>query len=116
MTRGLRTLLVGSLLTVFAAHPDLAADADISISGQITLPDGLSDRLSDGDRLVIKMYHPDEGIEKDLKYWILKKFTLPQAFSVAPTVNMAGNARWSDYIIEVFTDKDGDVLTITQDE
>ena len=44
------------------------------------LPPELADAVGEGDRLVIRMYHPDEGIEKDLKYWILDEFAFPQDF------------------------------------
>lgn len=110
----MRSLLVLAACLVPVANAAAAEKKDLAISGEIRLGGGLDVRP--GSRLVIRMFHPDDGIEKDLKYWILDDFALPQVFSVAPTVNMAGNARWDSYVIEVFTDTDRDVLNLTADE
>ena len=66
--------------------------------------------VAPGDRLVFKLFHPHEGVEKDVRYWIKDEFAFPQAFRLAPTVDMTGNPRWNTYILEVFTDKDRKVL------
>lgn len=89
---------------------------DIVIEGSVALPAELAAAVSGTDRLVFKMYHPDQGIEKDLKYWILDDYAFPQAFRLAPTVTMAGMARWPSYVIEVFTDTDRDVLNLIAGE
>lgn len=110
----MRSLLVVAACLVPAAGAIAADTRDLAITGEIRLGDGLG--VVPGSRLVIRMYHPDEGIEKDLKYWILDDFAFPQAFSVAPTVNMAGNARWDSYVVEAFTDTDRDVLNLIEGE
>lgn len=83
----------------------------IAISGRITLQPDLASSLEPDDRLVLKLYHPEDGIEKDTRYWIIDNVDLPRDFEIAPSVDMNGKARWRTYRLEVFTDRDGDVLT-----
>ena len=111
-----RHLLAGALILGSLTPVQAGEKPDITITGTIALPDHLVSTVGQDDRLVIRMYHPHEGIEKDLKYWILDKFAFPQDFRIAPTVNMAGNARWPSYIIEVFTDTDRNVQNLIADE
>lgn len=92
---------------------DARAEVEV-ISGRITLGPDLS--LDAGDRLVLKLFHPDGGVEKDTRYWIIDSFDLPRDFAIAPSVDMNGRARWQAYMLEVFTDRDGDVLNAVPGE
>ena len=106
--------LLGALAWPGADRADAAEmPAPKAIAGQVLLAPALGEAaLQPGDRLVFKLYHPDAGVEKDVRYWILKAgdFAFPQAFSLAPTVDMTGNPRWQTYVLEVFTDRDRNVL------
>lgn len=104
---------------VFVTEPKAIAANDtdnITISGTINLPPMLRDRVAPGDRLVLKLYHPDEGVEKDIRYWIIDEITFPRDFKIAPSTDMNGLARWSTYQLDVFTDRDQDVLNLTTGE
>jgi hypothetical protein len=79
------------------------------IEGTVDVADGVA--VAPGDRLILKLHHPDEGIEKDTKYQIYESFELPFAFRAAPSVDMNAKARWPSYVIEIFTDRDGDILS-----
>lgn len=76
----------------------------------------MAQHISQGDRLIIKLYYPGDGIERDPKFQILPDFTLPLPFRIAPTIDMSGRTKWTSYIVEVFTDKDHDVLSIVPGE
>lgn len=104
--------LIGMLpgIIAIAVPLSIASAGDKSISGRITVSPSLQSQLADGDRLVLKLFHPDQGVEKDLRYWIIDTVELPHEFDIAPSTDMNGRARWSSYVLEVFTDRDGDVL------
>ena len=107
------------LAAIFMAGSNLlAADKkeSMTISGTVTLSSALADRIAPGDRLVLKLYHPDDGIEKDTRYWIIEEFDFPRGFEIAPSTDMNGLARWPTYHLEVFTDRDRDVLSLTSGE
>ncbi|MEZ5930844.1 MAG: hypothetical protein R3F54_02650 [Alphaproteobacteria bacterium] len=87
-----------------------------TISGSIHLPPDLTAKLAPSDRLILKLYHPAEGIEKDVRYWIIDKVDFPRPFEIAPSTDMNGRMRWPAYRLDVFTDRDGDVLTIAPGE
>jgi hypothetical protein len=69
-----------------------------------------------GDRLILKLYHPGDGVEMDPKYAILTDYALPMAFRISPSIDMNGRARWPDYVVEAFTDNDRDVLSVAPGE
>ncbi|WP_143301818.1 hypothetical protein [Candidatus Entotheonella palauensis] len=98
----------------------MGADAaDVSeklIQGEIRVRADMAHHISQGDRLIIKLYNPGNGIERDPKFQILPTFTLPLAFRIAPTIDMSGRTKWPSYIVEVFTDKDSDVLSVASGE
>ena len=118
MRISLRALLpvVALSLTLPPAHAAETSISNNAISGTIFLPPDLHHELADSDRLVLKLYHPDSGVEKDTRYWIIDTFELPRDFSVAPSVDMNGKVRWPTYMLEVFTDRDGDVLSAVAGE
>ncbi|MGI9494123.1 MAG: hypothetical protein ACR2QF_17165 [Geminicoccaceae bacterium] len=118
MRISLRALLpvMALSLTLPPAHAAEETTSNNTISGTIFLPPDLQHELAADDRLVLKLYHPDGGVEKDTRYWIIDRFDLPRDFSVAPSVDMNGKVRWPTYMLEVFTDRDGDVLNAVAGE
>ena len=101
---------------VFAAG-SLAADASKkTIQGTIDVHADLAQHLSPGDRLILKLFYPGDGVELDAKYSILPTFSLPVDFRIAPTFDMSGRSKWKSYVVEVFTDKDSDVLSVAPGE
>jgi hypothetical protein len=117
-TLGVFVFVIAILLALPIATPGPAAEqsAAMTISGVIRLaPENASD-LAPNDRLVLKLFHPDEGIEKDARYWIIDQPTFPTPFEIAPSVDMNGKTRWSTYQLEAFTDRDGDVQSLAEGE
>ena len=112
MLRLFSQVLVGIMAAVSTFSNGHAGGDGITdgISGTISVQPDLAVGLASGDRLVLKLYHPDDGVEKDTRYWIIDTFELPRDFEVAPSIDMNGKARWTTYMLEVFTDRDGDVL------
>ena len=108
----LRAIGVSFVLTALGLAPAGAADKPkmLAIEGEVRLSADQAGAVAPGDRLVFKLFHPHEGVEKDVRYWIKDEFAFPQAFRLAPTVDMTGNPRRNTYILEVFTDKDRKVL------
>ncbi len=95
------------------------AAADTSeklIQGEIRISADMTHHIANGDRLIIKLYHLGDGIEHDPKYQILPDFTLPLTFRIAPTIDMSGRTKWPSYVVEAFTDKDKDVLSMIPGE
>jgi len=116
--RRYRLTVLGGMAVALTGAPAMAADegGDITLTGQVGVSAEHSGKLGAGDRLVIKLYHPRDGVEYDTKYQIIDEFSLPYAFRAVPSVDMNARARWSNYIIEIFTDRDGDVLTLVPGE
>jgi len=90
--------------------PAGAADPGQMIQGTVAVAPGLAGQVARGDRLIIKLYHPGDGVELDAKYRIVDEFTLPLDFVAAPSIDMSGRTKFQAYVLEVFTDKDGDVV------
>ena len=86
------------------------------IQGTIDVHPDLIHNVSPEDRLVIKLFHPGDGVELDAKYAIQATFTLPVEFRIAPTFDMSGRSKWKSYVVQVFTDKDADVLSVAPGE
>ncbi len=96
-----------------------ATAADTSktlIQGEIRVPSDMAHHIAKGDRLIIKLYYPSDGIERDPKFQILPDFTLPLTFRISPTIDMSGRTKWRSYVVEAFTDKDNDVLSVVSGE
>jgi hypothetical protein len=65
----------------------------------------------------MKLYYPGEnGLEMDTKYQIADNFTLPLDFKIAPSISMSGDTKHNTYTLEIFTDKDADVLSVAPGE
>ncbi len=97
----------------------LAATANAggrTIEGTIRVDPALAGQIGSGDRLVIKLFHPRAGVELDPQYRTIDHFSLPFDFTATPATDMSGRTRFQDYVIEVFTDKDGDVLKLAPGE
>ena len=88
----------------------------LSIEGTINAVPELQQYLSTSDRLIIKLFHPKDGIEMDAKYSIVGNFQLPLKFRISPSILMDGTTHHDKYVVEVFTDKDQDVLRIESGE
>lgn len=86
------------------------------IEGTIHVQPDLAQHVSPEDRLIIKLFHPGDGVELDAKYAILETFTLPVDFRIAPTFDMSGGSKWKSYVVQVLTDKDADVLSVAPGE
>ena len=84
--------------------------------GEVDIAPELMGEISKGDRLILKLFHPADGIEMDTKYSIVSDFILPLKFRISPSIVMDGGARHETYMIEVFTDKDQDVLRVAPGE
>ena len=111
-------LLLISAIWIITARASNAVDdmAAFSIEGVIDVKPELKQKLSPADRLVIKLFHPKDGIEMDAKYSIMSNFQLPLQFRVSPYIVMDGTTRHNKYVIEVFTDKDQNVLGVADGE
>lgn len=101
--------------------PALAADSDsrnqFLLKGIVDAAPSLVQHIAENDRLIIKLYHPGaNGLEMDTTYQIINRFTLPFEFIVGPAVGMSGSTKHNSYIVEVFTDKDKDVLSVAPNE
>ena len=90
--------------------PAGAADPGQMSQGTVAVAPGLAGQVAPGDRLIIKLYHPGEGVELDAKYRIVDEFMLPFDFVAAPSIDMSGQTKFQAYVLEVFTDKDEDVV------
>lgn len=107
---------MGLVIGCLFAAPGWGDDSRKAIQGTIAIRADLAQHVSPGDRLVIKLFHPGNGVELDAKYAILPKFTLPVDFRVTPTFGMSGRSKWKSYVVQAFTDKDSDVLSIAPGE
>ncbi len=105
-------LVIGWLFAVGSS----ADDAKKTIQGTIRVRADLAQHVAPDDRLVIKLFHPGNGVELDAKYAILPTFTLPVDFRIAPTFDMSGRSKWKSYVVQAFTDRDGDVLSMVHGE
>ncbi|MFK7965323.1 MAG: hypothetical protein AB8C46_15275 [Burkholderiaceae bacterium] len=83
-----------------------ASDSSRTISGVVTLDQSIQNRLADGDRLVFKLFHPENGIEKDLTYRMYRSPKFPFHFEVGPNIDMSKRTKWRSYAIEVSIDRD----------
>ena len=108
----MRHWLLRSVGLVLALTPTTlsAEEAMQAIRGTLTVAPGLARHVGRDDRLIIKLYHPGNGVEMDAKYQIVPSFSLPFAFRAAPSIDMNARTKYDSYVVELFTDKDGDVL------
>lgn len=111
-------LLTISALICFFSGPAAVADqsVDHQIHGTIIIDNAGSYVAQPNERLVLKFYFPDQGIEKDQTFRIFNEFAFPFEFHNGPDLDMSRRTKWSSYVVEAFTDIDGDVLTIAEQE
>jgi hypothetical protein len=93
-----------------------AEDQMQAIRGTLTVAPDLARHIGPDDRLIIKLYHPRGGVELDAKYQIVPNFSLPFPFQATPSIDMNGRTRYDAYVLELFTDKNDDVLAIAPGE
>lgn len=94
-----------------AAEPDRQ-----TIRGTIRVAPALAEHFAPGDRLIIRLFHPKGGVDMDTTFRIVEDAVLPYAFQVAPDIDMSGSTKFNAYVLEVFTDKDRDVLGVAPGE
>jgi hypothetical protein len=100
-----------ALVPMFAAHWAAAAGTEKqTIRGTLSVAAALAQYIGPKDRLIIKLYHPRDGVELDATYQIVPRFELPLEFLAAPSIDMSGRTKFDAYMLELFTDKDDDVL------
>jgi hypothetical protein len=87
-----------------------------TIGGRLTVAPDLAHHVGPGDRLILKLYHPQDGVEMDATYRIVPSFSLPFAFQAAPSIDMNARTKYDAYVLELFTDKDDDVLAVAPGE
>ena len=109
------------LVWLVGAMPAFAAEGGSQgrflLKGTIRVAPDLARHIDATDRLIIKLHHPRaDGLEMDATYQIINDFTLPLDFVAGPAVGMSGSTKHQSYIIEVFTDKDQDVLSVAPNE
>jgi hypothetical protein len=107
---------LGLLWAVLLAASASAEMAEKTIQGTIMVHPDFVHYIAPEDRLIIKLFYPGEHLEKDPKFTILSTFTLPLAFRVSPTLDMSRASKWPAYVVEVFTDKDQDIVSIVPGE
>jgi hypothetical protein len=98
-----------TLASTLGANGASAAEMQ-TIRGTLTVAPGLAHHIGPDDRLIIKLYHPKDGVELDATFQIVPRFELPLEFLAAPSVDMSGRTKFDAYVLELFTDKDDDVL------
>ncbi len=104
------------LALALAPSPGAGAGQTRAISGTLSVAPDLAHHLGPDDRLILKIYHPRDGLELDAKYQIVPRFDLPLEFYAAPSIDMSGQTRFDAYALEAFTDKDADVLAVAPGE
>ena len=87
-----------------------------TISGTLTVAPELAHHIGQDDRLILKLYYPQDGVEMGAIYRIVQSFALPFAFHAAPTIDMNGHTKYDAYVLELFTDKNGNVLAVAPGE
>ena len=98
-------------LAISAVASQASAEGSLpTIRGVVTVTPDLAEHVAPDDRLIIKLYHPKEGVELDAKYQIVPRFTLPFPFLAAPSIDMNARSKYAAYVVEVLTDKDGDPI------
>jgi hypothetical protein len=116
-TMGRYTLLASFGLALALTPGTGSAESGMqAIRGTLTVAPGLAHHIGPSDRLVIKLYHPEDGVEMDAKYQVVPSFSLPFAFRAAPSIDMNARTKYDAYVLELFTDKDDDVLAIAPGE
>lgn len=116
MFRAFRSACLSGIAALYVMLP-VSVQADrVAISGSVDASAESRRAIAATDRLVIKIYHPKNGVEMDATYRILPTFTLPQAFSISPSLDMNRQAKWPSYRVDIYTDKDGDVLSLSDGE
>jgi len=115
MVAGLNTFSMPGIETS-GANTLYAADNVHQIHGTVALDAGVGQMRPENERLIIKFYYPENGIEKDQTFRIFTNARFPFEFSNGPDLDMSRRTKWPAYVVEVFTDLDGDVLKVSDNE
>src|SRR3712207_4357218 len=99
MRHSLTRAICWALAPVLAANGAAAAEMQ-AIRGTLTVAPELAHHIGPHDRLVIKLYHLENGIEMDAKYQIVPSFSLPFAFRAAPSIDMNADTKHDAYVLE----------------
>ncbi len=113
------SLVTGLYLALAGAAPMAAAEMDgrgKTIEGTIRIHSDLAGHVDAGDRLIIKLFHPGDGVDLDARFQILDQANYPLDFGISPLIDMNGRTKFDAYMVEAFTDKDGDVLAVAPGE
>jgi hypothetical protein len=112
----MRSQLAASLgLTLALTAAPTRADMP-TISGRLIVAPDLAHHVGPDDRLILKLYYPKDGVEMDATYRIVPSFSLPFAFQAAPSIDMNARTKYDTYVLELFTDKNDDVLSVVPGE
>jgi hypothetical protein len=109
-------LLAGAALAADDMDMPMPAGGEFAIAGIVRLASGAADAPLESDRLILRIYHPKDNIQHDLTYRIFKGTALPHAFRIGPIVDMNGNPRFWEYVVEAYTDRDGDAGEVGEGE
>lgn len=83
-----------------------ASDDQRMIKGVVHLHTSVVGLASPSDRLVFKLFHPQDGIQKDLTYRFYRSPSFPFSFEVGPNIDMSKRTKWRSYVVEVSIDRD----------
>jgi hypothetical protein len=109
MRHSFKAAICCALAPMLAASWAAAAEMQV-IRGTLTVAPDLAHHIGPNDRLIIKLYHPENGVEMDAKYQIVPRLSVPFEFQATPSIDMSGQTKFDAYVVELFTDKDDDVL------
>jgi len=93
-----------------------ASDDQRMLKGVVHLHKSLVGSISPNDRLVFKLFHPQDGIEKDLTYRFFRSPSFPFSFEVGPNIDMSKRTKWRSYVIEVSIDQDKNPSEVSASE
>ena len=87
---------VGLALALTPGAPSAEGEMQ-AIRGTLTVAPDLARHIGPNDRLIIKLYHPKDGVEMDAKYQIVPAFSLPFAFQAVPSIDMNARTKYDAY-------------------
>ena len=87
-----------------------------AIRGTLTVAPDLAHHIGPNDRLIIKLYHPENGVEMDAKYQIVPRLVVTLRIPGGAVDRHERPTKYDAYVVELFTDKDEDVLGIAPGE
>ena len=104
------------LALTLTAAPGAAARPMPAISGTLTVAPDLAHHVGPDDRLIIKLYHPRAASSWTPDIRSCRGSRCRLEFHAAPSIDMSGRTKFDAYVVELFTDKNDDVLAIAPGE